>query len=330
MGKNSKKQRDQKRYDQELEARKKEDRLRKEEAKQSRSAASVKVAQATKEGTEEDAMPPLEDFGSRKETAQNEGDRTAGRQEADDEEVEWQEGEDSITLRFPEDQAAREAKASGIVQNLDLDACNPLTSTSTLSALEAFAEVVLGGLSELEKNGIMFFSREANAQLQSRRLPLPRGVDRKELFIPRPQEVTAPWHDKPRLDKSSKESDFIPQAESKVNQLRSDNSELKSNLSALKAEVKDAYQARDKKEGENEELRSRISGVKEEQEEKIKRLREENTRLKTTSSTFTHSSSSKSTVVVQALSRQVKDLSRELKKKNDQLAELMTELTKSG
>lgn len=127
---------------------------------------------------------------------------------------------------------------------------------------------------------------EANAQLQSRRLPLPRGVDRKELFIPRPQEVTAPWHDKPRLDKSSKESDFIPQAESKVNQLRSDNSELKSNLSALKAEVKDAYQARDKKEGENEELRSRISGVKEEQEEKIKRLREENTRLKSKSPLF--------------------------------------------
>ncbi|GAA5969410.1 hypothetical protein JCM3765_000460 [Sporobolomyces pararoseus] len=350
MGKNSKKQRDQKRYYQELEARKEEDRLRKEEAKRSRSTASIRVTEPAQGGTIEDTLPALEDLGDWKEMDQNEREQNRGVQGSEVGKVQWQEGVEPKTLVVPEDRVARAAKAYRVVRMVDPTDSN---LASDMRRFMMFAEVAFEGLSELEKTGFLYYLSclefnlkgiprngdsdsylldEANAQLRSRQLPLPRGVNRNELFIRRSGKGTIPWHEKPQSVKSSKELDPKLEAERKVNELRSENSELKSNLSALKAEVKEAYQARDRKEEENSELVKQISEANVEHKEKVEKLREENTKLKSTTPTSspTSSSSSKSSFVVQALSKQVKDLSRELKEKNDQLAELITELTKSG
>ncbi|GAA5998268.1 hypothetical protein JCM5350_006630 [Sporobolomyces pararoseus] len=348
MGKTSKKQRDQKRYEQELATRKEEERLRKEVASKKQVKQGEKLSDSGPVPLAAGSQPSAANYkGKRAGMYTTTFELNAGSQ------IVWQPGEPTRTLLFPggEDpdgfmkfiaRYSRFVVDAGLDSQIIQDLRNGVKpDEERRNELESRGACLVLICSELHENSSLpdagqrslindLLIPEANFLLLAKRLPLPQGVDRNELFIPRPQEGVVPWHDKPRHDQSSKESHLIFDAEMKVNQLKGDNSELKTNLSALKAEVKEAYQARDRKEGENQELRSRISEVKEEEEEKIEMLRQENTRLRTTSSTFTHSSSSKSTFVVQALSKQVKNLSRELKEKNDQLAELMTELTKSG
>ncbi|GAA5966172.1 hypothetical protein JCM3765_006073 [Sporobolomyces pararoseus] len=289
--------------------------------------------------------------------------------------IEWQQGEPLETIKFPE------GGPEGALKYFNL------SLSSTGADLNRALEQALtdhrrrqereGKLSSLESRGATYYLAcacskpgdellkglvaqmlipEANRLLSERQLPLPRGVKHEDLFIPSGYATSkivsqdeGQWH---RAVKSSKESRLY-KAEMRTKDLQSENSELKSNLSALKAEVKEAYQARDRKEEENSELVKQISEAKVEHKEKVEKLREENTKLKSElspllvvnllvadtvflrlryhpTSSPTSSSSSKSSFVVRALGKQVKDLSRELKEKNDQLAELITELTKSG
>lgn len=117
--------------------------------------------------------------------------------------------------------------------------------------------------------------------------------------------------------------------------------------------MKEAFEARDQKEKENARLQSELAGLKAEKTEEITKLEGENVRLRGElyRESLAHSdfrlmlncanlalndngkpsktSPDKTTFVIGALSKQVKDLSQQLKEKNDQLAELMIEMTKS-
>jgi len=68
-------------------------------------------------------------------------------------------------------------------------------------------------------------------------------------------------------------------AETKTKELKGEKSSLEANILALKAEVREAFEARDAKEDENEELRKEIAGLRSKKELEIERLREENAKL---------------------------------------------------
>lgn len=103
---------------------------------------------------------------------------------------------------------------------------------------------------------------EANALLSEKALPLPLGVDRDQLFIPTTefgQAGKAGWHEVP-VSETGK--DRLEEAEIVTKKLRDTNSELKSTLIALRAEVKDAYKARDDKELEVASLKESVEKAK--------------------------------------------------------------------
>jgi uncharacterized coiled-coil DUF342 family protein len=193
------------------------------------------------------------------------------------------------------------------------------------------------------------YLREGEYQLRKRRVPRHRGRSPLDTFF-EPRDVIRDAETIMSTSPSTNNGDATGASEDEeTRDLRRENSELRSTLDDLKAEVKEAYNARDNQEAEATRLRQEIEATRQNKEGEVERLKAENRKLQSEftfssqscsieadvfcrravshgvhSSIPLSSSSNKTGYVIQALSKQVKDLGKQLKEKNEQLGTLST------
>lgn len=119
---------------------------------------------------------------------------------------------------------------------------------------------------------------EANALLSRLHLPLPRGTKPGEPLLPQTLSTTS---FSPPIDPlSSGDKARLAKAETEGKKLRGENDELRTSLAAYKADVKEAFEARDGKEKENVDLKEELAKLKAENAKEISRLEAENVKLR--------------------------------------------------
>jgi cell shape-determining protein MreC len=72
----------------------------------------------------------------------------------------------------------------------------------------------------------------------------------------------------------------LEKAEQEGKRLRGENDQLRTSIASFKADVKEAFEARDQKEKENTRLHSELTSLKVEKTEEITKLEGENARLR--------------------------------------------------
>ncbi|GAA5914411.1 uncharacterized protein JCM6883_003179 [Sporobolomyces salmoneus] len=268
-------------------------------------------------------MPPLEDMRSLGQGSI----RTSKEQKSEEKEtkevLEWQSGEPPAWLKFTEGD-----DVSSAYKLLGLD-----PATNDDKVVRVLAETVVEIQAQKSKNtskekagamllvscarsnssnqafkalAIQLYNMEANELLRRVRLPVPRGI--------KPGD--------PLLSESAMStSSAAPMSTTDKARLVKENDELKTNIASFKADVKEAFQARDAKAKENTSLQKELAELKGKSEQEIQSLEEENAKLRDSNAAKAPSAakSDKTDFVLRALSKQVKDLGDQLKEKNNQL-----------
>ncbi|GAA6018680.1 hypothetical protein JCM11491_001258 [Sporobolomyces phaffii] len=284
-------------------------------------------------------MPPLEDMRGARSGIETAGSSRPSTPAADvsnetrvESQVEWQPGQPPARIKFVDGGLA------GALNDLNLDfnssddciidrVLRKLDEAVDRSSNEAgkqdVGSILTVACSKADSANPIFkhlalraYTLEANALLSRIHLPIPRGVKSGSPLLP---ETSAPLTDRDEVR--------LVRADNETKKLRGENDELRASLSILKADVKEGFSARDEKEAEKQELQRQLAELELETKAEIDGLKEENGKLRATSSAMPRPAD-KTEFVIQALSKRVKELGQQLKEKNEQLAELMIEMNK--
>ncbi|GAA5857460.1 hypothetical protein JCM5353_008647 [Sporobolomyces roseus] len=304
-------------------------------------------------------MPPLEDMRKTDATAGRKGKDEQGEKGAKEgkenvklPEPRWSEGQTPLGVAFATKDVREAYRMLDVDTKLSDEKLLPILhdkltnlfiGSETKQSYEAVGSALLIACSRASTiNSVLFpivqkvYTYEANHHLAKLKLPMLKdettldkpllvaGVCTETMSYSQFKEIKSTY------EPNAQERARLALAEKEAKESKGELEKMKIELVDYKAEVKEGYKARDEKAVELEKVLSREEKAKselEKRDEKVAELEQELAKLRASPSSSTSAqvaSSDKASFVIKSLSRQVRDLGRQVKEKNDQLGEWLS------